>query len=109
MLPMSVPLLRPAAVLLVLAACQPAAEDLPLPEPPPEPGSSLMFLSGYRDPADPCRGVGESAETVEYLDDAADLVACPADMENLGVFVTETGGRRVGQVGPWALFSVPRR
>lgn len=86
--------------LLPLVACvQPA---------PPGP-TSLPLMGGYRDPADPCRRVGEDAFTNQFLDDAADLVACPAGMENMGVFVTETGARRLTDAAGYTLFSVPRR
>ncbi|PZX19618.1 hypothetical protein LX81_00074 [Palleronia aestuarii] len=65
--------------------------------------------AGYRDPADRCRMAGESASTLRYLDDAADLVACPEGVENLGVFVTETGAIEVARAGGYVLYSVPRR
>lgn len=74
----------------------------------PEP-SSITLLDGYRDPADQCRRVAETAYTNRFLDDAADLVACPAGMENLGVFVTETGALQVDEVGGHVLYSVPLR
>lgn len=87
------PLALPAAL---LAACAP-----PAPEP-------LLFLEGYRDPADPCRRLGETAASSPFLDDAADLVGCPEGMENMGVFVTETGAREVARLQGTVLFSVPR-
>ncbi len=52
---------------------------------------------------------GEDAFTNQFLSDAADLVGCPADMENLGVFVTETGAVLVATVGGTNLYSVPLR
>ena len=90
----------PIMMIGLLAACEtappytPPATDLPL------------FGGGYRADGDQCRRVGESAETVEYLDHTADLVACPEDYEGLGVFVTETGGVEVARVDGWVLFSV---
>jgi hypothetical protein len=89
-----------AALTLVLAGCKPVAA--PVPELP-------FFGNGYRADGDPCRRVGESEVTNQYLDDAADLVGCPAGMENLGVFVTETNARLVAQIGTTNLYSVPRR
>ncbi len=86
---------------LTLAACAPVA--LPPAEPLP------FFGPGYRADGDPCRRVGESSATSAYLDDAADLVGCPSDMENLGVFAIDTGGILVGRVGGTSLYSVPRR
>ncbi|SEN80367.1 hypothetical protein [Palleronia pelagia] len=69
----------------------------------------LPLMGGYRDAADQCRRVGESDYTNQFLDDAADLVACPAGAENLGVFVTETGAIEVNRVGGFVLYTVPRR
>ena len=77
--------------------------------PEPEPINDLVFLGGYRDPADQCEGVGESPSTSEFLSDAADLVACPVDYEGTGVFVTDTGATEVGAVSGYQLFSVPVR
>lgn len=92
------PLLLP---LLALAGCAPA------PAPTLEP-VTLLLLGGYRDPADACRRAGESEATADYLDDAANLVACPKDAENLGVFVTETGALEVARLGGYVLYSVRR-
>jgi hypothetical protein len=91
----------PAALALtLLAACEPG------PAPGPD---SLPLMGGYRDAADPCVRVGEDAYTNQFLDDAADLVGCPVGMENMGVFVTETGAREVATAAGYVLFSVPRR
>jgi hypothetical protein len=90
----------PLLAVTALAACDPAA---------PPPPDALPLLGGYRDPADQCQRVGESAATVEFLDDAADLVGCPEGAENIGVFVTETGGIEVGRLQGYILYSVPRR
>ena len=87
----------PLAMIGLLAACETATPYTP-------PATDLPLLGGYRDTADQCQKVGESAATVEYLDHTADLVACPADYEGLGVFQVDTGGvevariRRVGAV-----------
>lgn len=91
-------LLLPVA--LTLAACtppEPAAQELP------------FFGNGYRAEGDQCRRVGEDAFTNQFLSDAADLVGCPSGMENLGVFVTETGAVLVATVGGTNLYTVPRR
>ena len=82
-----------------LAACTPA----------PAPDPELPFVRPYRAEGDQCMLVGESDLTVDFLDDAADLVACPADYEGLGVFVTETRARKVATYGSYLLFSVPIR
>ena len=85
--------------LLSLAACAPAilATDIP------------FFGTGYRADGDPCRRVGESGFTNQFLSDSADLVGCPADQENLGVFVAETGAVLVAEMGAYNLYSVPLR
>ena len=93
--------MRPVLMFPVLAACaaqvQPPATTLPI------------FGDGYRADGDQCRRVGESPATVDFLDDSADLVACPAGMENLGVFALDTGGREVARIDGFVLYSVPRR
>jgi hypothetical protein len=88
----------PAA--LVLAACAP-------PAPPTEP--LPLFGTGYRFKGDACLRVGENDYTNQFLDDAADLVACPEDLENLGVFVIDTGAVEVARRDGYVLFSVPLR
>ncbi len=85
-----------AAALLAACAAQPRQVDPP-----------LILLGGYRDPADMCRIAGETAFTSRFLDHTSDLVACPADAENLGVFVTETGAVEVGRTQGHILYSVP--
>ncbi len=89
---------RLLALPLLLAACEPVP---PTPEP-------LLFLNGYRDPADQCRLIGENSTSVPFLDDQADLVGCPEGAENLGVFVTETGAVEVARLQGTILYSVPR-
>lgn len=86
-------------VCLLLAACAPEPAPVTLP----------IFGEGYRGEGDQCRRVGESPQTVEFLDDAADLVACPADLENLGVFAIDTGGIEVARIDGFVLYSVPVR
>lgn len=81
----------------------------PEPAKRPDPEADLRFVRPYRADVDECKLVGESPATAEYLDDAADLVACPSDYEGLGVFVTETGGREVATFGNYTLFSVTYR
>ena len=78
------------------------------PEPEPLPETSLPFFGdGYRAAGDPCRRLGESSETVNYLDHTADLVGCPEDMENLGVFTADTGAKEVARRDGYVLYSVP--
>lgn len=73
------------------------------------PETSLPFFgNGYRADGDQCRRLGESPDTSNYLDDMADLVGCPEDMENLGVFVTDTGAVEAFRQDGYIIYSVPR-
>lgn len=77
--------------------------------PSPDPDTALPFFgNGYRSEDDPCRRVGESPETVDYLDHTADLVGCPATMENLNGFVAETGAIEAFEQDGYKVFSIPR-
>lgn len=89
-----------ASVAFVLTACDPIS--------PAVMTTSLPFFGdGYRAEGDQCRRVGENDFTGQYLDHTADLVGCPADMENLGVFAIDTGGVQVAETEGYVLFSVP--
>ncbi len=95
--------MRYAILLLTgVAACttEPTAPTTP-------PATDLPLIRGYRAPADQCQLVGESAQTVDYLDHTSDLVACPTDYEGLGVFVIETGAVPIEDIGQYTLYSVP--
>ncbi|SHE37251.1 hypothetical protein SAMN05444339_101184 [Loktanella atrilutea] len=95
--------LTPALMLSVFALCA----CVPAPSAPPQ--TLTLSPTGYRADGDQCRLALESEATVNYLDDAADLVACPADMENLGVFAIDTGGVEVARIAGYVLYSVPTR
>lgn len=77
-------------------------------ENPPELGASLPYVRDYRAEGDACYLVGESPETVTFLDDSADLVVCPSDYEGIGLFIAETGAKQVETYIGFTLFSVPR-
>lgn len=68
-----------------------------------------FFGNGYRAPGDQCRRIGENAYTNQFLDDSADFVGCPEDMQDLAAFVGDTGAVPVGRTQGTVLFSVPRR
>jgi hypothetical protein len=93
------------AGLVVLAGCQATA-------PGGERGGSptdLPLMGGYRDADDACRRVGEDRFTNAFLDDAADLVACPEGTADLSGLGPDTGARVVAAKDGWVLISVPRR
>ena len=88
------------ATALALAACTQR----------PITGTTLPFFGdGYRVMGDQCRSIGEDDYTNQFLGDASDLVGCPEGMENLGVFVTDTGGVEVARKDGYVLYSVPTR
>lgn len=94
--------MRPLLIIPVVAlsACDPV---------PMAPTTDLPFFGdGYRADGDQCRRIGEDAFTNQFLDDMADLVGCPEDMENLGVFAIDTGGVEVARKDGFVLYSVPR-
>lgn len=88
--------------ILALTAC-----DTILPPDDAEP-DLVFFFEGYRNDADQCRQLAETAYTNPFLDDAADLVGCPVTMENMGVFITETGAAEITTKDGFVLFTVPR-
>jgi hypothetical protein len=91
---------------LILAACQHAANTSDTcPEKaaqPTWPASLIVVGNGFPNPGDPCRKIGESAATVNYLDHTATLAGClsTADAEKLG-------GRVVANIDGVILVSVP--
>lgn len=84
---------------IALMACDPV---------PAAPATDLPFFGdGYRAEGDRCRRIGEDEFTSQFLDDMADLVGCPEGMENLGVFVIDTGAVEVARKDGFVLYSVP--
>lgn len=69
----------------------------------------INFVRNYRSGTDTCQLVGESAFTVEFLDDSSDLVACDTgtpDSESLNAMANS---RVVTQTNSYTFFSVSRR
>lgn len=92
------------ASLLVVGCVEPPVE-VAVSEPDPD----LVFVRGYRSPADECQLVGETAFTVDFLDDAADLVACPTGSAAMASLMAETGAPIVTQTNSFTFFSLPNR
>lgn len=90
-----------------LAACQVSITEAPAQRPVP-PADFAVFGSGFPNAGDPCRRAGESAFTGQFLDDAADLVACPPGVDT-ATFAANFQARVVARRDFWTLFSIPRR
>ena len=69
----------------------------------------LLFVRGYRSADDVCQLTGETSFTVDFLDDAADLVTCPTGHPAAVSLVAATSATVVTQTNSFTLFSVPRR
>ena len=75
---------------------------------PEFPATSLPFFGdGYPATGSLCRRLGESAATANYLDHTADLVGCPATMDGLEAFVSDTGAREVFKQDGYVVYSIP--
>lgn len=66
------------------------------------PKSLRPFGDGYPATGDPCRRVGESEATNNFLDDSAVLVGCPNR-----AYTGSLGGKIVGEVDGITLVSIP--
>jgi hypothetical protein len=89
------------ATLFVSGCAQPTV-DVGISEPDPD----LVFVRGYRNPTDECQLVGESAFTIEFLDDAADLVACPTGSAAMDTLMATTGAQIITQTNSFSFFSL---
>lgn len=66
------------------------------------PESLVLVGDGFPNSGDVCRKIGESAETVNYLDDSATLAGCLSEDD-----AKKLGGKIVGTVDGVTLVSVP--
>jgi hypothetical protein len=104
----SISILAVGSALALLAACNqaaPADTDTPAVDAATEfkwPASLKVVGDGYPGSGAPCRRIGETAATSNFLDDSAALVGCPtpADAEKLG-------GKVLDAIDGVTLVSVP--
>ena len=75
-------------------ATRPAATDIA--------ASLAPFGDGYPNAGDPCRRLGESEATSQWLDDSAALVGCPTEAD-----ADRLGGERLSEVDGTFVVSVP--
>lgn len=90
---------------LALTGCVETTTEVAVNEPDPE----LIFVRGYRGTADECQLVGETAFTIDLLDDAADLVACPTGSAAMTSLIAETGASMITQTDSFTFFRIPYR
>ena len=90
---------------LVVAGCMETPVEVAVSEPDPE----LVFVRGYRSASDECQLVGESAFTIDFLDDASDLGACPMGSSGMETLMSETGAQIITQTNSFSFFSLPYR
>ncbi|MDU8913818.1 hypothetical protein [Aestuariicoccus sp. MJ-SS9] len=93
------------ALVMTVTGCVETAPEIAISEPDPE----LNFVRGYRNAADECQLVGETPFTVDFLDDATDLVACPTDSAGMASLMAETGAQIITQTNSFSFFSIPYR
>ena len=70
--------------------------------------ADLPLMGGFRGHDDPCRIVGESAATVDYLDHTRWLVGCPTGSPGIAEVLAQFGGEEVGRIGGYTLLSMPQ-
>ena len=90
---------------LILAGCVETAPEIAISEPDPD----LVFVRGYRSESDESQVVGESAFTIDFLDDASDLVACPTGSSAMETLMAETGAQIITQTNSFTFFSLTYR
>ena len=88
---------------LFVGGCVVSPAEIAVSEPDPD----LVVVRGYRSASDECQLVGESRFTINFLDDAADLVACPTGSFAMETLMTETGAQMITQTNSFSLFSLP--
>ncbi len=92
-------------MMVLVAGCgggAPTGSETPAPADFAWPESLVVVGDGYPGPGAPCRRIGESAATVDFLDDSAALVGCPSADE-----ADKLGGKVLATIDGVTLVSVP--
>ena len=98
----------PAMLLMLAAGCSGGASSDPKADESAAasefvwPSRLIVVGDGYPGSGSPCRRIGESAATVDFLDDSAALVGCPSEEE-----ATKLGGTILTAINGVTLVSVP--
>lgn len=101
-IPKVIPLLLALSGGAAGCSAQPVAEGQAWPK------SLRIVGEGYPAAGDICRRIGETAATVDYLDDSSVLVGCPANSASaIQALVSRQRAREVGHVEGVTLLSVP--
>lgn len=102
----SVGILWAGIAIILLAGCNDStSDDGSAATPAAEfswPESLTVVGDGYPGPGAPCRRIGETAATIDYLDDSAALVGCPTQAE-----ADKLGGKVLDTIDGVTLVSVP--
>ena len=77
------------------------------PHQPPE-AFGLRAMAPYPSKNSPCRIIGESEATRDFLDDSALLIGCPVNSTAIADW-TLAGARPLARIGDWQLLHVPQR
>jgi hypothetical protein len=105
------PILQTGVISLVLVLASSGCQQAPTPAPETTataaapatwPASLPVFGDGFPKAGDPCRRVGESAATINFLDHTASLVGCLSAED-----AAKLGGRVVATIDGVTLVSVP--
>jgi len=67
----------------------------------------LVLTHGWRSYDDPCRTVGETEETSDYLDHTTRLIACPVGDAGIEDIIHQMQGKLLTKLEGYQLISIP--